>query len=156
MDQFHKCQFHNAPFRAEMCTFLFWMEHCGMWKRCIVGFVNWVNWNHLIIFCNYGSNDPVRSQFCTCHDSSAVMACAQLWPNQFIICRTRRAAIFFQDFDYELIELLWDVVHGHWPGKFNMRYVLIGCPAIWEDIIYREKNQYCWIIKELWPMMAKP
>ena len=30
---------HNAPFRTEMCTFLFWMVHCGIWNRCIVGFV---------------------------------------------------------------------------------------------------------------------
>ena len=26
---------HNASFRTEMCTFLFWMEHCGIWNRCI-------------------------------------------------------------------------------------------------------------------------
>ena len=23
---------HNAPFRTDMCTFLFWMEHCGIWN----------------------------------------------------------------------------------------------------------------------------
>ena len=28
---------HNAPFRTEMCTFLFWMEHCGIWNSCILG-----------------------------------------------------------------------------------------------------------------------
>ena len=33
---------HNAPFRTERCTFLFWMVHCGIWDRCIVGFVNLV------------------------------------------------------------------------------------------------------------------
>ena len=33
---------HNAPFRTEMCTFLFWMVHCGIWNRCSVGFVNLV------------------------------------------------------------------------------------------------------------------
>ena len=33
----------NAPFRTEMCTFLFWMEHCGIWNRCILGFVSLVN-----------------------------------------------------------------------------------------------------------------
>ena len=27
---------HNAPFRTEMCTFLFWMEHCGIWNRFII------------------------------------------------------------------------------------------------------------------------
>ena len=29
---------HNVPFRTEMCTLLFWMEHCGIWNRCILGF----------------------------------------------------------------------------------------------------------------------
>ena len=33
---------HNAPFRTEMCTFLFWMEHWGIWNRCILGFVKLV------------------------------------------------------------------------------------------------------------------
>ena len=31
--------FHNASFRTEMYTFLFWMVHCVIWNRCIVGFV---------------------------------------------------------------------------------------------------------------------
>ena len=30
---------HNASFRTEMCTFLFWIVHCGTWNRWIVGFV---------------------------------------------------------------------------------------------------------------------
>ena len=34
---------HNAPFRTEMCTFMFWMEQCGIWKRCILGFfILWI------------------------------------------------------------------------------------------------------------------
>ena len=33
---------HNAPFRTEMCTFLFWIVYCGKWDRCIVGFVRLV------------------------------------------------------------------------------------------------------------------
>ena len=33
---------HNVPFRTEMYTFLFWMEHCGIWNRCILGFVKYV------------------------------------------------------------------------------------------------------------------
>ena len=40
---------HNAPFRTEMCILLFWLEHCGIWNRWIMGFVNYVNctaWNH--------------------------------------------------------------------------------------------------------------
>ena len=31
---------HNAPFRAEMCTFLLWMVLCGIWNRCLARFVN--------------------------------------------------------------------------------------------------------------------
>ena len=36
---------HNAPFRTEMYTFLFWMEHCGIWSRGILGFVKLVYWS---------------------------------------------------------------------------------------------------------------
>ena len=40
---------HNSPFRTEMCTFLFWMMHCGIWNCCIVGFVR-------LVYCaRYGS-----------------------------------------------------------------------------------------------------
>ena len=38
------------------------------------------NWNCVKIFfcCNYV--DPIRSQVCTCHNSSDAMTCAKLWP----------------------------------------------------------------------------
>ena len=36
---------HIAPFRTEMCTFLFWMMQYGIWNRCIVGFVRLVYWS---------------------------------------------------------------------------------------------------------------
>ena len=36
--------FHNAPFKTKMCTFLFWIMHCGIWSRCIMGFVKLVYW----------------------------------------------------------------------------------------------------------------
>ena len=35
---------HNALIRTEMCTFLFWMEHCGIWNRCILLFEKLVYW----------------------------------------------------------------------------------------------------------------
>ena len=31
------------------------------------------------------SVDPIRSEFCTCHDSSAVVACAKFWRDPMII-----------------------------------------------------------------------
>ena len=43
---------HNAQFRTEMCTFLFWMEHCGIWNRCIPGFV-------ILVYFLYPSDDKV-------------------------------------------------------------------------------------------------
>ena len=42
MHQFHILQC-NAPFRTALCIFLLLMEHCGTRKRCILWFVNWVN-----------------------------------------------------------------------------------------------------------------
>ena len=30
----------NAPFRTEMCIFLFWIEHSGIWNWCILGLMN--------------------------------------------------------------------------------------------------------------------
>ena len=36
-------------------------------------------------FSHFNSNDQIRSQFCTCHDSWAVVACAKLWPDLIVI-----------------------------------------------------------------------
>ena len=36
---------------------------------------------------NYNFNDQIRLQFCTCHDSIAVLACAKLWPDLMILCQ---------------------------------------------------------------------
>ena len=38
---------HSAPFRTELCTFLFWMEHCGTCDRCILGFMKFVFWSRI-------------------------------------------------------------------------------------------------------------
>ena len=37
-----------------MCTFLFWMEHCGIWNKCILGFVKlfyYIVWYDHVVFC---------------------------------------------------------------------------------------------------------
>ena len=46
---------HNAPLRTEMCTFLFWMVHCGIYDRCIVRFAN-------LIHCTCSNIDTVSRQ----------------------------------------------------------------------------------------------
>ena len=55
IDLIHKSQnptviSHNAPFRTEMCTFLFWMEHCGIWSRCILGFVKLIHYTSMHLY----------------------------------------------------------------------------------------------------------
>ena len=50
---------HNTPFRTEMCRFLFWMEHCGIWNMCILGFVNLVYSN-----INFGAGNTICWNLC--------------------------------------------------------------------------------------------
>ena len=41
-------------------------------------------------YCFYSkNNDQIRSQFCTCYDSLAVMTCAKLWPDWMIRIKIR-------------------------------------------------------------------
>ena len=44
------------------------------------------------------SDDLIRLQICTCHDSWAVMTCAKLWPDQIILfhIRAKRISTRFQ------------------------------------------------------------
>ena len=41
-------------------------------------------------------NDPITSQFCTCHDSLAVMTCAKLWPDWITQNKIRACNIFIR------------------------------------------------------------
>ena len=95
---------HNAPFRTEMCTFLFWMVNCGIWNRCIVGSMRLVNslpqvscksdhWpisqttfppsfkynrNFISLSSNY---QFIAAKFYTCHDRCAPMAYEKMCSN---------------------------------------------------------------------------
>ena len=58
----------------------------------------WVrNKNFQKHFCyNSDIKDSIKSQFCTCHDSWAVMACEKLWFNLMIIFHKRTAQSFIR------------------------------------------------------------
>ena len=56
--------------------------------------------NYLCFY--YDSNGQTRPQFCTCHDSSAVMTCAKLGPDMIIFCKWSTTC---SRVDYELIKL---------------------------------------------------
>ena len=43
-------------------------------------FHEWFMSSQLQSLSRFYFNDSIRSQFCTCHDSWAVMTCAKLWP----------------------------------------------------------------------------
>ena len=41
---------HNAGFRTELCTFLFWIEHCGIWNRiCEIGLLEVMPYTQLAV-----------------------------------------------------------------------------------------------------------
>ena len=48
---------HYAPFRTEMCTFLFWMVHCGIWDRCIMRFLRLAKILHVNFVVTGGNGD---------------------------------------------------------------------------------------------------
>ena len=59
-------------------------------------------------FCaNSDFDDPIMSQFCTCHDSWAVVACAKLWHNVMIVL-LKKSTNVEQNLDYELISCWWN------------------------------------------------
>ena len=62
--------------------------NCLLYAPC----ADWLQWGTVSwkqscknMNCSYVNNhNQIRSQFCTCHDSSAVMTCAKLWPDWII------------------------------------------------------------------------
>ena len=48
---------HNAPFRTEMCTSLFWMVHCRIWTSALCGMWVHISWELVYIFNTLWSQD---------------------------------------------------------------------------------------------------
>ena len=53
------------------------------------------------------NNVQIRSQFCTCHDSWAVITCAKLWLIRSLISKLKWID-FLQDFNHDVINNLWN------------------------------------------------
>ena len=88
---------HIAPFcnrNVHTCThFCYKMLHCGIWHRCILGFVRWVYCNirypskthlklksHEILFVhNILLICQIMSEFCTEHGSITAVLCTKFW-----------------------------------------------------------------------------
>ena len=52
---------HSAPFRTDVCAFLFWMAHCGICDRCIVGFMRSANWSGITQIIALHDNDNIKT-----------------------------------------------------------------------------------------------
>ena len=57
------------------------------------------------------SNHPIMTQFRTCHDSWAVVACAKLWHGQSIVAHVQ-ITLVLQNMDHEFINSLWNGSRG--------------------------------------------
>ena len=104
---------------------------------------------------DHASNDPVKSQICTWHNSWAVGLCAKLWSDWIIIHKIKilqkclqnfsceiinhiffmqvQKCKFLQDLDYELINLLWNtrLILGLRPANERRRYKVTPSPIGW-------------------------
>ena len=69
---------HNVPFRTDMCTFLFWMGHCGIWNKCILGFVNYVNWSShsALVDTTARCRKKTILRNDNCHNANFVVTCS--------------------------------------------------------------------------------
>ena len=57
--------------------------YLGSISQMVYAFIVQIMWTFL--YTKFDSNDLIRWEFCTCHDSSAVVACAKLWRNWIIL-----------------------------------------------------------------------
>ena len=93
------CQGEGCPqVRFDWCSS--WDPfHKQLYKLIIEIYENYI--------CNdFNSNPPIWSQFCTCHDSWAVVAYAKLWLD-LMIGFHRRSIYIFQNMFFTLLRYLW-------------------------------------------------
>ena len=68
------------------------------------------------------NNDESRSQFCTCHDSSAVVACVNVWSGWLMRTKHRAKIIFTTFCDHYPTSTLWN---GPQSLQLNTELVLL-------------------------------
>ena len=69
----HLFHIPHVSFKTEMCTFLFWMEHCRIWNWCIPGFAKLVYCNNMRCRqCHFNSLRP-------CNEISEAFLCDIHW-----------------------------------------------------------------------------
>ena len=96
--------------------------------------------------------DQIRSQFCTCHNSWAVMACAKLWHDLIIVIIIKEKRFFRTSQFWAHITLCEISSWGHrindfshkiqiyWKFCFAITPILI---MLWSDKILQQTQQLC-------------
>ena len=110
---------HNSPFRTEMCTFLFWMVHCGIWNRCIVGFVNQVNVHFVSVLLVRSGWWPVRIPTRSIHMST-------LWVAQQDAINTLRPKQNGRHFADDILKCIFLYGNVWIPNKISLKFVPKG------------------------------
>ena len=98
---------------------------CVVWDRASVA------WAHLtkfqiwlkICFVNYGFGDPIATKFCTCHDSTAVMACAKICSN-WNLSESRLNFYFYLNCEWKIVSKM-----VHWWS--TLQPAVWACPLGW-------------------------
>ena len=109
-----------------------WLDWCWPTSHCMAPHKNWTRWTvwgetqgrlsspskycENVFRFNFDLIDTIKLQFCTCHDSSAVMACAKLWTDQIIILWVRPKYFFSQDLAHKPF-VKWAPDGGHDIGN---------------------------------------
>ena len=79
-----------------------------------------------------------RSQFCTCHDSWAVMACAKLWPNWIIIeIRTKRVCAQFRLCAHKLFVIYISLI-VQW-----ITFIVFTIVEMWSESRWHHTSKMC-------------
>ena len=94
---------------------------------------------------NVNTNYLIISQFCTCHDSLAVMTCAKLWHDWMIQIKIITNIIIFERFNHKLINPLWNGAMTQWGllhcvMGINIVKNLLASHKIYKAVIFCLKN----------------
>ena len=91
--------------------------------------------HEFFFFFNFDSNHPIRSQFYTCHDSSAVVACAKLWADMKIIFHQNNTH-FFMRFEIWPHNPVVEWVPGTTFIQFSVPHMLVNLSLLIYNVLY--------------------
>ena len=93
------------------------------------------------------SNDPIRSQICTCPDSSAVGTCAKLWPDLVVILSWKIGKNFYKFWIMGSYKLLWIgcqwcLMSFLWDKICRFHVKMKGWKKIWDTLWVHDINLF--------------